>query len=326
MGQATISSVTVAGFCVEQLEDILLTEAKVRGERLFRVGLSPLEGAFFPWERFKIELNRLERSFNVIRSIPQGQDQAKSEFPSRVFFYLTSQLAFEDVAQRVGTMLAGAVDLTEIAYQDWHDELRRSRTEHLGSRGANRDRSDLPNLFLGYLAMRFDMERIIQAVKGLKREKDYALSSIRRFDEGLSRLGDQELPLLFFLAGQRLCAIPRGLVQGYVWRDEAGFRSEPARLAEAESRLWTSWLGEDSESDGQGGAGQALAKSQGRFKIILHESVDGLAYRLDAARLLCYRSVALREVKIVDRLSAACLKVEIQGESCFLLIPGKGFM
>ncbi|GEM_PF-2341966 len=298
-----------SGFDVDKLEAIIIDEAERRGDRLYRIILTPAESAFFPRERISIDVARMESSFNVVRVCPEPGELPRSaapgDFPGRIAFFITTMLPFERAAALAASRLNGAVDIAEIPFSSWEDEKERWCAEAVAAPSGRKDaaKADMALLVLSYKILRYDMGRILEAVKpGAGAE---ARASMSRFESRLASSQAMRIPFLAYKLDGLLHLVPRFMVRGFYFT-ENGKRSS-AILGEGEARA-----ADDHETRTDG---------LKRFGILL-EGEDGERFGSTGAdRLVSYGELSLGEIEITGRASKGVFEVEARGERARLLLP-----
>jgi hypothetical protein len=284
-------------FTVEKLESILLSEAARRGERLYRVMLSRKEETFFVWERLFIDLGRMERSFNVVRVSPD--DDEIKEMPDRVVYHVTTEMPFEKAAAAAASILNGSVDIAEIPFSSWQEERCKWQTERPGSRFKALDsrHMEIALLILSYKILRFDMERIVEALGAGSEERADAERALPGFEKRLLKLESSRILFLAFKRSGSSYLIPRFMVSALRW--------EGGELLDGR------------DVDPMTG----MPDARGRFGVSIKDSGAGSPEFLNADRLLTFKDIALGEIQIRNRLSKVCFEANVQGQAWRLILP-----
>ncbi len=296
-----------SGFDVDKLEAIIIDEAERRGDRLYRIILTPAESAFFPRERISIDVARMESSFNVVRVCPEPGELPRSaapgDFPGRIAFFITTMLPFERAAALAASRLNGAVDIAEIPFSSWEEEKARWCAEAVAAPSGRKDaaKADMALLVLSYKILRYDMGRILEAVKpGAGAE---ARASMSRFESRLASSQATRIPFLAYKLDGVLHLVPRFMVRGFYYT-ENGKRSS-AILGEAQAS----------------GGNETGAGGLKRFGILLEGEHGERFGSTGADRLVSYGELSLGEIDITGRVSKGIFEVEARGERARLLLP-----
>jgi hypothetical protein len=295
-----------AEFDVEKLEAYVIGEAERRGDRLYRIILSPRESTPFPRERIFVDLGRMETSFNVIRVSPDPDASPmdpRDGLPGRIVFFITTMLPFEKAASLVASRLDGTVDIAEIPFDSWEEESAHWGSEAFAAPQRRRDESkvDLALLVLSYKVLRYDMERILEAV--IPGAGSDARGSMGRFESRLASYQATRVPFLCFEREGRPHIIPRFMVRGFVFTED-GKRID-------------SYYPDVQKPEG----GIAEAGAKPRFAVIMGGAEHACDGTVGADRLVSYRELALSDIAITGRVSKDLFEVEIAGEKAYLVLP-----
>jgi hypothetical protein len=297
-------------FSLEQLETILMKDAEKRGERFYRVILRAHDDVLFARTRLCVELGRMEKAFNVVRVSPD--ESAMGEFPDRVVFHVTTAMSFEKAATAASASLNGAVDIVELPFAAWKTEKSRWQNECGISHpeGPDRQKIDIALIVLSYKVLRFDMERISRVLAEEDGQGERARKRMKAFERRLEELDASSVLFLSFKAGGERYLMPRFMISGYRWKDEAGaFRFALDRKRRKET-----------EAAGSEPATGLPGKAE-RFGLLCQgEGLEALC----ADRLVSYREIRLQDLRIVNRRSELCFDVEADGEPWRLVLPERG--
>jgi len=291
-------------FNVQDLEAYVIREAERRGDRLYRIILTPFEPSPFPARRLSLDLARMEYDFNVVRVCPEPG--AARELPGKVVYFITTMMPFERAAALAASRLIGSVDIAEIPYPAWTEESARWTAEHCAPRSPRRDqaKADMAMLVLSYKILRFDMERILAAVSesadGL--ETVQARGSMGRFESRLAAFQDGGLSFLCFEQGGRRRYVPRFMVRGFAF-DHGDSR-----------RYWPASFGGDD-------AAAAEVGGEARFSVILGAQDGAGAFAAEADRLVSYGDIPLSGIRIVGRVSKDLFEADFGDNRALLLLP-----
>jgi hypothetical protein len=296
-------------FSVEQLETILLSEAELRGERLFRISVSPHADCFFPRQRFSIDIARMENRFNVIRVSPP--EHSWENLPEKVTFFVTTALAFEKAAELASRNLNGAVDIMEIPFDHWKAEVAKCGNERPRSHllGAGDTRMDVILLILSYKVLQYDMKKMMSLIDAAE-ETERAGLSVSDFEARLDSFQSSRISFLVFQHGGKRYIIPRFMVLGFAWGDSPN-DSEPEGLGRK--------FGQPPLSPDRNAPCPAC-----RFGIALETKGSKGETRnsfIAADRLLHFEEHCLRDIRLSGRQSDSCFFASTPAGERFLYLP-----
>jgi hypothetical protein len=296
-------------FSVEQLESVLLRESCLQGERIFRIIATPHEASLFPRQRIAIDIERMEREFNVIRVLPAERDWDK--LPERIIFFVSTDRPFEKAAEIAARSLNGAVDIMEISSEDWKKEVERVKNDRSRSRFNRADRShqDMISLILSYKVLQFDLRRILSLVSS-KPESEQGHSSAEDFEKRLLRFQNTNISFLSFSFQSNEYLVPSFMVEGFAWKTEQGRETEPEGI---ESSLPASASAPTGQSD-----------TAARFNIILQGKAENLpepSHLLAADRLVNYEDYYLKDISVESRVAPDCFDLKTPNGNKYLFLP-----